>query len=132
MTTSNAVNDENFVKILSASVTDSLFVKYDILEGNMMTSSNGKVSALLAICVGIHRSPMTSPHKGQSRGALMCSLICAWINGWGNNGETGDSRRHRAHYDVTVMICDGTESALYKVPIEYEYHVFQRQQTMFT
>ena len=32
------------------------------------------------------------------------SLICAWINGWVNNRGAGDLRRHRAHYDVTVMI----------------------------
>ena len=51
---------------------------------------------------GIHRSPMDSPHKGQWRGALMFSSICAWINGW-VNGEVGDLRRHRAHYDVIVM-----------------------------
>ena len=53
---------------------------------------------------GIHRSPVNSPHKGQWRGALMFSLICVWINGWVNNGEAGDLRRYRAHYDVTVMI----------------------------
>ena len=52
---------------------------------------------------GIHRSPVNSPHKGQWRGALMFSLICVWINGWVNNGETGDLRRHRPHYDVIVM-----------------------------
>ena len=34
---------------------------------------------------------------------LMFSLICAWINGRVNNGDAGDLRRHRAHYDVTVM-----------------------------
>ena len=34
----------------------------------------------------------------------MFSLICAWINGWVNNREGGDLRRHRAQYDVTVMI----------------------------
>ena len=28
-------------------------------------------SALLALCAGIHRSPVNSPHKGQCRGALM-------------------------------------------------------------
>ena len=28
---------------------------------------------------GIHRSPVNSPHKGQWRGALMFSLIYAWI-----------------------------------------------------
>ena len=33
----------------------------------------------------------------------MFSLICAWINGWVHNGEAGDLRRHRAHYDATVM-----------------------------
>ena len=48
---------------------------------------------------------MNSPHKGQWRGALMSSLICAWMNGWVNNREAGDLRRHRAHYDVTVMFC---------------------------
>ena len=52
---------------------------------------------------GIHRSPVNSPHKGQWRRALMFSLICVWINGWVNNGEAGDLRRYRAHYDVTVM-----------------------------
>ena len=51
---------------------------------------------------GIHRSPVNSPHKGQWRGALF-SLICAQINGWVNNRKAGDLRRHRAHYDVTVM-----------------------------
>ena len=51
----------------------------------------------------IHRSPVNSPHKGQWRGALMFSLIAAWINGWINNRDTGDLRRCRAHDDVTVM-----------------------------
>ena len=52
---------------------------------------------------GIHRSPVNSPHKGQWRGALMFTLICARINDWVNNGEAGDLRRNRAHYDVIVM-----------------------------
>ena len=60
-------------------------------------------SALLALCVGIHRSPVNSPHKGQWRGALMFSLICVRINGWVNNGDAGDLRRQCAHYDVSVM-----------------------------
>ena len=51
----------------------------------------------------IHSSPMNSPHKGQWRGALMFFFICVWINGWINNGEAGDLRRHRPHYDVIVM-----------------------------
>ena len=52
---------------------------------------------------GTHRSPVNSPHKGQWRGVLMFSLICAWINGWVNNREDGDLKRHHAHYDVIVM-----------------------------
>ena len=60
-------------------------------------------SALLALCAGNSPAPVNSPHKGQWRGALMFSLICVWINGWVNNGEAGDLRRYRAHYDVTVM-----------------------------
>ena len=34
----------------------------------------------------------------------MFSFICAWINGWVNNRDAGDLRRHRAHYDVTVIV----------------------------
>ena len=52
---------------------------------------------------GIHRSPVNSPHKGQWRGALIFSLICAWINGWVNNRVAGDLRCHHAHYDVILM-----------------------------
>ena len=51
----------------------------------------------------IHRFPVNSQHKIQWRGALIFSLICTRINGWVNNGEAGDLRRNRAHYDVTVM-----------------------------
>ena len=67
----------------------------------------------------IHRSPMNSPHKGQWRGALMYSLICAWINGWVNNRETGDLRRNRAHYDVNVMelCCAARIRVLYFNPL---------------
>ena len=43
-----------------------------------------------------HRSPVNSPHKGQWTRALMFSLIWAWINGWVNNREAGDLRRHYA------------------------------------
>ena len=60
-------------------------------------------SALMTLCA--RNSPVTGdlPHKGQCRGALMFPLICAWTNGWVNNRDSGDLRRHLAHYDVTVM-----------------------------
>ena len=52
---------------------------------------------------GIHRWPVNFPYIGQWRGALMFSLICVCNNSWVNNGDAGDLRKHRAHYDVTVM-----------------------------
>ena len=61
-------------------------------------------SALLALYAA--NSPVTGDlsHNGQWRGALTVSLICAWTNAWVNHRSAGDLRRHRAHYDVTVMI----------------------------
>ena len=75
----------------------------DIYLGqDMMTSSNGNIFRVTGpLC----RSPVNSPHKSQWRGAaLMFSLIWAWIHSWVNNRDAGDFRRHRAHYDVIVMI----------------------------
>ena len=56
-------------------------------------------SASAALCAG--NSP--APHKGQRRWALIFSLICAWTNGWVNNRDAVDLRRHCAHCDVIVM-----------------------------
>ena len=61
-------------------------------------------SALLALCVGIHRSPLNSPDKDQWSGALMFSLMCAWTNGWVNDCDIDDLRCHCTHYDITVML----------------------------
>ena len=70
---------------------------------------------------GIHRSPVNSSHKGQWRGALVF-FICAWINSWVNNGEAGDLRRHRAHYEVIIMWM-----GLFCFPeVSYNYVVYVR------
>ena len=78
---------------------------------------------------GFHRSPVKSPHKGQWRGTLMFSLICTRINGWVNNSDAGDLRRHRFHYDVTVM--SGTwlyqdwqilQKLIWWAPLEWKCH----------
>ena len=65
-----------------------------------------------ALVRGIHRSPVNSPLKGQCRGAVIFSLIHAWINGCVNNRDPSDLRRHRDHYDVTVILlsCAGSVS----------------------
>ena len=45
--------------------------------------------------------------KGQWHGALfLIFFIWAWTNGLVNNGDADDLRRHRAHYDVTLMLID--------------------------
>ena len=68
----------------------------------MMTSSNGNIFRV------------TGPFWGESTGyrwihltkasdaELWCFLWSA--NGWANNRDAGDLRRHRVHYDVTVMV----------------------------
>ena len=82
----------------TSKITSSSFTAYPWWRHQMET-----FSALLALCVGNSPVPVNSPHKGQWRGALMFSLICAWINDWENNREAGDLRCHRGHYDVNVM-----------------------------
>ena len=68
---------------------------------------------------GIHRSPVNSSHKGQWRGALIFSVICAWINGWLNNGEAGVYRYHCAHYGVIVMV----QGERFNVNYQRQFHV---------
>ena len=68
---------------------------------------------LLAFVNGILGSPMDSHHKGQWRGALIFSLICAWINGWVSNRDDGDLKRHRARYGVTEL-----NLAIFSLPIK--------------
>ena len=67
-----------------------------------MTSSNGIISTLLALCAG--NSPVTGEFPTQR--PLTRSFDVFYdlrLNGWINNCEAGDLRRHRTHYDVTVM-----------------------------
>ena len=59
-------------------------------------------SALLALCEGNHRSPVDSPHKGPWLRSLMFPFTCGWTNGFENNRDAGDLKRHRTHFDVTV------------------------------
>ena len=80
------------------------------------------MEALLASCA------VNSSHKGQWRGDLICSLICTWINGWVNNCEAGDLRRHRAHYDVTVM--DNYKASYYDSKLRFRIR-FDYQKTSF-
>ena len=57
-------------------------------------------SALLAICVG--NSPVTGEFPSQRPVTRKFDVFRT--NGWVNNPEAGDLRRHRAHYDVTAVL----------------------------
>ena len=86
-------------------------------------------SVLLALSAGNSPVPVNSPHKGQWCGALMLSLICAWINGWVNNREAGDLWRHRPHYDVIVM--QGSNPSLIKPPLNLNCNSVKLEFTSF-
>ena len=60
------------------------------------------VPALLAICAG--NSPVTDELTAQRLVTRSFDVFFSWINGWVNNGEASDLRRHLAHYDVIVML----------------------------
>ena len=60
-------------------------------------------SILLAICVGNSPVPGEFPAQRPVMPSFDVFFICTRINGWVNNGEAGDLRHHRAHYDVAVM-----------------------------
>ena len=70
---------------------------------DMMTSSNGNIFSVTGPLWGEITGHRWISSQSQGRGALTFSLICAWTNGWANHWDAGDLRRHRAHYNVTVM-----------------------------
>ena len=79
---------------------------FDVLGciSHMMTSSNGNVFHVTGPLCGEFTGHRWIP-RTKARGAeLWCFLWPApWMNGWENNREAGELRRHRAHYDVTVL-----------------------------
>ena len=64
---------------------------------HMVTSSNGNIFRVTGpLCVEF-------PAQRPVTRSVDVFLRSARLNGWVNNGEAGDLRRHRAHYAVTVM-----------------------------
>ena len=108
----------------------------------MMTSSNANIFRVTGPLCGEFTSHRWIPlTKQQWRGALMFSLICAWINVWVNNHEAGDLKRHGAHYDVIAMIwwcCDTYVPTYWTWPSSWlnpDTHTYREQtveQTMDT
>ena len=68
----------------------------------MMTSSNENIFRVTGHLCGEFTGPRWIPRTKASDAELWCFR---WSTpGWANNGEAGDLKRHRAHYDVIIMI----------------------------
>ena len=97
-----------------------------------MTSSNGNIFRVTGPLWG--NTPVTGEFPSQrpaTRGALIFSFICVWINGWVNNREADDLRRHRAHYDVIVMHWDIHNAAMPSPRCQTESFDDFREYTLF-
>ena len=91
-----------FPRIITSIIIPSIPITMYLTGCPIMTSSNGNIFRPFL------RGEFTG-HRwiillGQWRGALIFSLICAWMNGLVNNSEAGDLRRHRDYYDVIVLL----------------------------
>ena len=76
----------------------------DIDEHFMMTSSNENIFCVIGPLCG--DSPVTGEFPSQrpvTRSFDISFALRLNTNGWVNNREAGDLRRHRTHYAVTVM-----------------------------
>ena len=73
------------------------------MGSRMMTSSNGNIFRVTGPLCGEFTGPGEFPTQRPVTRSFDVSLICVWINGWVNNREAGDLRRHQAHCDVIVM-----------------------------
>ena len=62
-------------------------------------------SELLALCAGNSPVPGEFPTQRPVKQSFDVFFDLHRNNGWVNNGEAGDLRHHRAHYDVIVMNC---------------------------
>ena len=77
----------------------------NVVSAIMMTPPNGNIFRVNGhLCGEFSGHRWISRTKASGAELWFFSVICAWINGWVNNGEAGDLKRHRAHYDVIVMI----------------------------
>ena len=83
---------------LESSVTTIFEVNF------IMTSPNVNIFRVTDPLCGEFTGHRWIPLTKASDAEHWCSLWSApWINGWVNNCEACDLRRHRAHYDVIVM-----------------------------
>ena len=78
----------------------------------MMTSSNGNISCVTGPLCGEFTGPRWIPHTKASDAEVWYFFICVWIDGWVNDRDAGDLRRHYIHYDVNVMNSKSTDDSI--------------------
>ena len=70
-----------------------------------MTSWNGNIFRVTGLLCGKYTGDQWIPLTKASDAELwFFTLICAPTNHWADSRDARDLRRHRAHYDVTVML----------------------------
>ena len=64
----------------------------------MKTSWNGNIFRVTGPLCGLFTDHRWIPRTKASDAEFGCFLSSAWLNGWVNNHETGDLRRHRPRF----------------------------------
>ena len=59
-------------------------------------------------------SPLYIMTSSNGKKIRVTGPLCVWTNCWVNNRDAGDSRHHRAHYDVTVFFSSCSSSLVCK------------------
>ena len=78
---------------------------WDLSSVIMMALSTRNIFRVIRpVCGAFTGHRWISCSKASDVELSMFSLICIWTNRWVNYRDAGDLRRHRAHYDVTVMM----------------------------
>ena len=75
-----------------------------IIEHTCRCCDMETLSALLALCGGIYKSPVDPPHKGPVKSSFDAFL--AWTSWWTNSQITGDLRCLDAHVTLLSWILD--------------------------
>ena len=95
---------------------------------DMMTSSNGNIFRLTGPWCGEFIGDRWIPRQRPVTPRFGVFFDLRLVNGWVNNGEAGDLRRNRAHYDVSVMINPGWLSI---GPLSVNFIAFQVKMPAF-
>ena len=89
---------------LSLSLRTTAGHSYHHHHEDMMTSSNGNIFRVTGPLWGEFTGPGEFPTQRPVTRSFDVFFDLRLINGWVNNREAGDLRRHHGHYDVSVMI----------------------------